>query len=91
MMQNRAMIIGIKVITTKMGKTGYEYHFQTAFSDYDKEHSQCYGSQVITEYSPIAFNVKVGDEVAIYYGKGYQGRAQLVDIVPLQETAKAAK
>ncbi len=75
-----AKILGIKEITTKAGKKGCEYHIADAFSEYDLEHSNCTGCQVISEYSSTLFPVKVGDEVDLVYGKGYQGKAQLVDI-----------
>lgn len=75
-----AKIIGIKEITTKAGKKGWEYHMADKFSEYDLEHSNCSGSQVISEYSSTQFPVKVGDDVSLVYGKGYQGKAQLVDI-----------
>ncbi len=74
-------IIGIKQITTKTGKTGTEYSIAEEFSDYDKEHSVCQGRKVITEYSSASFPVNVGDEVTLIYGKGFQGRAQLVNII----------
>ncbi len=73
-------VFGVKVITTKAGNKGYEYHICGDFSDYDKEHAECYGNQVFTEYSSKAFNVKPGDEVILVYGKGFQGKAQLIDI-----------
>ena len=75
-----AKIIGIKEITTKAGNKGWEFHMADSFSEYDLEHSICTGCQVISEYSSTHFPVKVGDEVNLVYGKGYQGKAQLVDI-----------
>lgn len=75
-----ARVIGIKVITTKAGNKGYDYQLCDVFNEYDMEHAECYGSQVFTEYSSKAFNVKPGDEVVLVYGKGFQGKAQLIDI-----------
>lgn len=75
-----AKLIGVKVITTKSGNKGFEYHFADDFSEYDKEHAECFGNQVFSEYSSKAFKVNVGDEVDIIYGKGFQGKAQLMDI-----------
>lgn len=76
-----AKLIGVRAITTKAGNKGFEYHFADAFSDYDKTHAECFGNQVFSEYSSQAFKVNVGDEVDIIYGKGYQGKAQLMDIL----------
>ena len=73
-------LVGIKIVTTKSGKTGYAYQFMSDFTDYDTTHAQCIGNQVFSEYSSQAFQVKVGDEVEIVYGKGFQGKAQLMDI-----------
>lgn len=73
-------IIGIKAITTKSGNKGFEYHLAESFNEYDREHADCYGNQVFTEYSTKAFKVNVGDEVILIYGKGFQGKAQLVDM-----------
>lgn len=81
-----AKLIGVKVIATKSGNKGYEYHFSDAFSEYDKEHAECYGEQVFSEYSSKAFNVNVGDAVRLIYGKGFQGRAQLMDILMVSDS-----
>lgn len=79
-------ISGIKVITTKAGNKGYEYHFIGEFSEYDRAHAECHGNQVFTEYSSKAFQVNVGDEVILVYGKGFQGKAQLMDICNVSES-----
>lgn len=81
-----AKVIGIKVITTKSGNKGFEYHFADAFSEYDKNHAECNGNQVFSEYSSKAFKVNVGDEVDIIYGKGFQGKAQLMDILVVSDS-----
>lgn len=75
-----AKLLGIKVVATKSGKDGYEYQFVDEFDEYSKNHAECYGNQVFTEYSSKMFKAKVGDEVILVYGKGYQGKAQLVDL-----------
>lgn len=80
-----AKLIGVKVVTTKAGNKGYEYHFIDEFSPYDKEHAECYGNQVFSEYSSQAFNAKVGEDVEILYGKGFQGKAQLTGILSVSE------
>lgn len=80
-----AKLVGVKVVTTKAGNKGYEYHFSDKYSPYDMEHAECYGNQVFSEYSSQAFNVNVGDEVEIIYGKGFQGKAQLTSILVVSE------
>lgn len=81
-----AKLVGIKVITTKSGNKGFEYHFADAFSAYDQEHSECYGNQVFSEYSSKSFKVNIGDEVDIIYSKGFQGKAQLMDILNVSDS-----
>ena len=76
----KTFLKGVKVYSKKDGSKGYEYHFESEFSDYDKTHAECYGNQVLSEYSSQAFKVNVGDEVDLIYGKGFQGKAQLMDI-----------
>lgn len=80
-----AKLVGVKVITKKDGEKGYMYYILDAFSDYDKEHAECYGNQVFSEYSTKAFKVNVGDEVDIVYAKGYQDKAVLMDLHVVSE------
>lgn len=80
-----AKLVGIKVTTRQDGNKGYVYHFVDTFSDYDKEHAECYGNQVFSEYSTKAFKVNVGDEVDVIYAKGYQDKAVLMDILVVSE------
>ena len=80
-----AKLVGVKVITTKAGNKGYEYHFVDDFPLYDKEHAECYGSHVFSEYSTQMFNAKVGEDVEVLYGKGFQGKAQLTGILSVSE------
>lgn len=86
-----AKIIGIKKIITKAGKEGYEYHCADKFDSYTLEHAECSGNQVFTEYSPIQFNVKVGDDVILVYQKGFQGRAQLMEMHSIENKLKMNK
>ena len=79
-MKRTLILEGVKVYPKKDGSKGYEYHFRSDFSDYDKTHSECYGNEVFSEYSSQAFKVNVGDEVDVMYEKGFQGKAQLMDI-----------
>ena len=76
----RTILEGVKVYPKKDGSKGYEYHFKSEFSEYDRTHAECYGNEVFSEYSSQAFKVNVGDEVDVMYGKGFQGKAQLMDI-----------
>lgn len=81
-----AKLVGVKVITTKAGNKGYEYAFIDKYSEYDMQHAECFGNQVFSEYSSQAFNVNVGDEVEIIYGKGFQGKAQLTGILSVSDS-----
>lgn len=81
-----AKLVGVRVVVTRAGNKGYEYHFVDDFPLYYKEHSECYGSQSFSEYSSQAFNVNVGDEVEIIYSKGFQGKAQLTGILSVSDS-----
>lgn len=80
-----AKLVGVKVITTKAGNKGYEYAFIDKYSEYEMQHADCFGERAFAEYSSQAFNVNVGDEVEIIYGKGFQGKAQLTGILSVSE------
>lgn len=78
-------LVGIKGITTKTGTKGYEYSFLGDYSDYDKEHAECVGNAVFTEYSPRDLKMNVGDDVELIYAKGFQGKAQLLEARVISE------
>lgn len=79
-------LVGVKRIMIKSGNGyGYEYYFSDDFSEYDKEHAQCFGNRVFSEYSSNAFDVKVGQDVEIVYGKGFQGKAMLMNIIAISD------
>lgn len=74
-------IVGIKTIKTKTGNTGYEIFYTEPFSQYEADTSESiHGLSCGREYSRKDFSVKVGDVVNMIYEKGFQDRAQLVDI-----------
>lgn len=80
-----AKLVGVKVVTTKTGNKGYEYHFIDEFNTYDINNAECYGKQVFSEYSTQLFNAKVDEEVEVIYSKGFQGKAQLTGIRSVSE------
>lgn len=80
-------LVGVKIITVKSsGNKGYMYYFIGDFSDYEKKNAEVYGNSVFSEYSSKLFNVSVGDEVDIVYSKGYQDKAQLMDILVVTDS-----
>lgn len=83
-----AKLLGIKEITTKAGNKGYNYYFSDDFSDYELEHNACSGQSVVQEYSSKAFDVKIGEECTLVYGRGFQDKAQLTNIVPFAPAKK---
>jgi hypothetical protein len=70
------------------GRTGVTYHLCGEFSDYDKENSDAKGYQVFSEFAYKDFGVEVGDIVMVVYGKGFQGKANLENIVPTKLAKK---
>lgn len=81
-----AKLVGMKVTTRPDGTKGYIYNFADSFSKYDKEHAECRGSRVFSEYSKMSFDVNIGDEVDVIYDKGFQDKAVLVDILVVSES-----
>jgi len=81
-----AQLVGIKCITTQKGNKGFIYSFLDEYTDYDKENAQCVGKQSVSEYATKLFNVDVGSEVNLVYGKGFQGKAQLINVLPVSQS-----
>jgi hypothetical protein len=93
MENNTCKVLGITKRTytegKNAGKTGVTYHLQGSFSDYDIENSNAEGVRVFNEFSYKDFNLKVGDQVAIVYGKGFQDKATLENMIPVPFDGKS--
>lgn len=80
----RVEIVGIRHGKTKTGKESYNYFGLREFSDYDQENSECSGKQPVDAFSYKDYGVAVGDVVDFQYEPGYEGKAQLSNIVMVQ-------
>lgn len=80
----RVEIVGIRRGKTKTGKDSYNYFGLREFSDYDQENSECSGKQPVEAFSYRDYGVAVGDVVDFQYEPGYEGKAQLSNIVMMQ-------
>lgn len=77
-------IVGIRKGETKNKKPCFNYYGLRDFSDYDKENSECEGSQVIVEFSYKDYGLSVGDVVDFQYEPGFEGRATLSNVVMIK-------
>lgn len=80
----RVEIVGIRHGKTKTGKESYNYFGLREFSDYDQENSECSGKQPVDAFSYKDYGVAVGDVVDFQYEPGFEGKAQLSNIVMVQ-------
>lgn len=80
----RVEIVGIRHGKTKNGKESYNYFGLREFSDYDQENSDCQGKLPVDAFSYKDYGVAVGDVVDFQYEPGFEGKAQLSNIVMVQ-------
>lgn len=86
-------VTGIKAVKSqKTGKVGYTVFFTSPFTDYDVEHSEvCEGMSCGNVFTYKDYNLKPGDVVDMRYEPGYEGKAQLTDIVMIKPAMSAEK
>ncbi len=87
----KAVILGTLRGTTKNGKNFMNIFATKNFSDYEMQNNTVEGVPCFTEFTYNDFNLKPGDEVEFVYEPGFQGRASLVDVIPLKLAEQAAK
>lgn len=78
-------ILGYIVAETKKGNVGTTIFYEMEHDEYRQDTAiKCEGMACDTEYIAGDFStkLKVGDSVSLVYGKGFQGKAVLRDIVP---------
>lgn len=80
----RVKLVGIRQGETKNKKTFYNYYGLKDFSDYDRENGECKGQMPVEAFSYKDYGVSVGDIVDFQYEPGYEGKAQLSNIVMLE-------
>lgn len=78
-----AKVIGIKKAPTKSGKTAFNYYLAVGFNDYDRENCDVDGNLCRAEFSYKDFGIRVGDVVDVQYEPGFEGKATLSDIIPV--------
>ncbi len=93
----KVTIIGIRKAKTKNGREFCSYFYEKAFTDYERENSDCLGMTVGSEFSYKDYNLKPGDVCDFMYEPGFEGKATLSDVVVLKpndasgESAKETK
>lgn len=84
-------IIGFIVSETKSGNIGTTIYYEMPHDEYRQDTSiKCEGTACESDYISGDFSSKlrVGATVSLVYGKGFQGKAVLRDIVPLDTVTK---
>lgn len=82
----RVTLLGYIVAESKKGTIGTTIYFTTEHDEYRRENAlKCSGSACESEYirEDCSSILTVGQEYALVYGKGYEGRAVLQDIIPV--------
>lgn len=78
-------ILGIKKSKTKNDKLAVNYFYATSFNQYDQDNADVNGVACGVQFTYTDYGIKVGDTVNLVYEPGYEGKATLVDIVPVRE------
>lgn len=87
----RATVLGILKGKSKSGKDFMQIYASKEFSAYEQQNNICEGVSVFSEFTYNGFAVKTGDVADFIYEPGFQGRAALVDVVPVRMADKAGK
>jgi len=80
-------ILGYVVAETKTGNIGTTVYTQKEHDDYRKNNAKkCEGFSCREEYlgGDWSDKLKVGQNVNLVYGVGYQGKAVVKDIIPIE-------
>lgn len=84
----KAKVIGYILAETKKGAVGTNLYVEVPHDTYKAENAMkavgnaCESEYIRGDYSSI---LKVGQTVELIYGKGYEGKAVLREIVPVSE------
>lgn len=84
----KARILGFIVSETKTGNVGTTLYVEIEHDTYRRENARkCSGNACCSEYirGDYSANLTVGQEVILVYGKGYEGKAVLVNVIPADE------
>lgn len=84
----KAKLVGFIVAESKKGTVGTTGYFEVEHDTYKTENAitavgnACESEYIRGDYSSV---LKVGQTVELIYGKGYEGKAVLREIVPVNE------
>lgn len=84
-------IIGFIVAETKTKRIGTTLYYEVPHDEYREDNSiVCQGMACESDYISGDFSdiLEVGKEYELVYGKGFQGKAVLSNIVPVENTTK---
>lgn len=83
----RVKVTGYVVSESKKGTIGTTIYFECDHDDYRRENAlKCVGNSCASEYIRGDYSdvLTVGETVELIYGKGYEGRAVLREIIAVE-------
>ncbi len=87
----RATILGTFKGTTKTGRDFMRIYATKEFADYDRQNNIVEGVSAFEEFTYNDYPIHPGDVVDMSYEPGFQGRADLTDIVIVKPADKPAQ
>ena len=84
----KAKVLGFVVAESKKGTIGTSLSLETEFDEYRQETAEkCEGNDCIREYIRGDYSrlLAVGQTVDLVYGKGFQDKAVLREVIPIEE------
>lgn len=82
----KATLLGYIVAESKKGTVGTTIYFTTEHDEYRRENAlKCSGTACESDYIREDYSsvLTVGQEYSLVYGKGYEGKAVLQEIIPV--------
>ena len=84
----KARVLGLMLVESKKGNEGTLLSLEIPFDDYRQGTTKyCSGMDCVQEYirGDLSSQIKVGQEVTLIYGRGYEGKAVLREVIPANE------
>ena len=87
----KVTVTGTMKGTSKAGREFFQLFATTPFTEYESQNNDCMGLKTVEVFTYLdCGSLRVGDEVDLVYEPGFQGRATLVQIVPVKLAADKA-
>ena len=81
----KVTVTGTMKGTSKAGRVFFQIYGTTPFTEYEGGNNDCVGVKTVDVFTYLDCGaLRVGDVVDLVYEPGFQGRASLVEIVPVR-------